>query len=286
MAGNLRREIADPSSSLDRIRRLGAELYRVLFSGIDSFLSPGRRLLISLDGSFEGVPFEALVDFRGRWFGEQHSISYSLPFLSAARPHHGEDTTPPRVLAVGFGGASRFMGREFPQIPEAETEAREAAEAFPGGAAILGEQASPEALRRALPDARIFHFAGHVALFPENAALVLSSGPLWASQLSESDLRACRLAVLSACSTAPISDDTGSAAVMARAFLRAGVPRVVAARWDVDSHATSAFMHSFYGQLRAGSATDDALTVAASRVREMPQYAHPYYWAAFGLYSN
>ena len=286
MAADLRREIADPHSSLDRIRALGADLYRALFGAIERRLPAGGRLLISLDRSFEDIPFDALVDERGHWFGARYRISYALPSMSAPKPRPDDGPAPTRVLAVGFGGAAILMGRDFPPLPDAEPEAAEAARAFPDAAVLTGQAANAANVRRELPLANVFHYSGHVAMFSENAAFALSGGALWASQISEKDLRACRLAVLAACSTAASTEEGGSGAVMARAFLRAGVPQVVAARWDVESRAAGAFMRAFYHGLRSAAAVEDALASAQADLRGNPDFAHPYYWAAFGLYCN
>jgi CHAT domain-containing protein len=284
MAGNLRREISDSRSEPDRIRHLGSELYRVLFGGIDSLLPDKGRLWISMDQSFENVPFDVLVDSRGQWLGSRYQLSYWLPTRSVSSPRQ-ELSPAANLLAVGFGGASQLLGRELPALADAEREASEAAGSFRESTLLLGDAANAASLQRLLAAAEVFHFSGHVAVFPENAAFALSGGALWASQLSDRDLRLCRLAVLSACSTAT-TDDAGANAAMARVFLRLGVPQVVAARWDVESRATAALMHAFYEKLRSGAAVDDSLSAAAARLRADPQFAHPYYWAAFGLYCN
>ncbi len=286
MGAELQREIADPHSSLSRIRALGEGLYRALFGAVASRLPAGGRLLLSLDRPFEDIPFDALVDQRGRWLAERYRISYALPSMSTPEPRHDDGYAPARVLAVGFGRAAKVMDRNLPPLPDAEPEANEAARAFPQAVVLTGDAANAANVRREIPLANVFHYSGHVAMFSENAAFALAGGPLWASQLSEKDLRACRLAVLSACSTAVSAEAEGSGAVMARAFLRAGVPQVVAARWDVDSSAAGALMRAFYRKLRSGAAVDEALASAEADLRGAPESAHPYYWGAFSLYCN
>lgn len=94
-----------------------------------------------------------------------------------------------------------------------------------------------------------------------------------------------RLVVLSACQTGIERQYKGEGAVsIARPFLVAGVPLVVASLWPVDSEATEKLMVSFH-QHR----TRDQLTTATALRRAQQEmiagadtrYREPYYWAAF-----
>jgi CHAT domain-containing protein len=62
------------------------------------------------------------------------------------------------------------------------------------------------------------------------------------------DLRATRLAVLSACETGmtPARDPAQEFAGLFTAFLTAGVPTVLAALWPVENISTALMMHRFY----------------------------------------
>jgi CHAT domain-containing protein len=290
MAADLRREISDPHSSVNSIRRSGADLYRILFSRVASSIQNASTLLISLDPSFEGIPFDVLVDPSGKWLAERYQISYSLPSIfGASAPHESEVNPRLRFLAVASPHPARLFGRDLLPLPDAETEARDAALSFYENR-VLVNGPSEGNIKEHLAAAEVFHFSGHAAVFSADAALVLSGGEnpgvLWASQLSAHTLRNCRLAVLSACSTGQTVEDSDPAAGMVRAFLRAGVPRAIAARWDVDSRAAGVFMHGFYRQLRSGSSVEDSVSSAAATLRSDPQFAHPYYWAAFNLFRN
>jgi CHAT domain-containing protein/cytochrome c-type biogenesis protein CcmH/NrfG len=290
MAADLRREVSDPHASVNSIRKSGADLFRILFSSVASSIQNARTLLISLDPSFEGLPFDVLVDPSGKWLAERYQISYSLPSIfGASAPHESEVNTRLRFLAVASPHPARLFGRDLLPLPDAETEARDAALSFNENT-VLVNGAGERGLEEQLAAAEVFHFSGHAAVFSADAALVLSGGEnpgvLWASQLSAHTLRNCRLAVLSACSTGQTVEDSDPAAAMVRAFLRAGVPRAIAARWDVDSRAAGIFMHGFYRQLRSGSSVEDSVSSAAATLRSDPQFAHPYYWAAFDLFRN
>jgi CHAT domain-containing protein len=87
---------------------------------------------------------------------------------------------------------------------------------------------------------------------------------------------------LAACSAANEDTTQGNSLTLVRAFLAAGARRVVAARWNVDSAATSDLMFEFYDALSRGVPPSVALHDAASVVRS--RRPHPHYWAAFELF--
>lgn len=94
-------------------------------------------------------------------------------------------------------------------------------------------------------------------------------------------LGATRLVVLSACSTAAgrLSASEGATS-LARSFLAAGVPAVVASLWDVDDLAASRLLVKFHRRIRAGDDPVKALrTVQLSELGTAP----PAEWAAFQL---
>ena len=68
---------------------------------------------------------------------------------------------------------------------------------------------------------------------------------------------------------------------LARGFLRAGVPDVVASRWNVDSESTRLLMGTFYDALLSGQSVVRALAYAESQLQQHQTTQHPYYWAAF-----
>ena len=92
--------------------------------------------------------------------------------------------------------------------------------------------------------------------------------------------------VLSACATAV--DDSGlvDPQNLVHAFLRAGVPQVIASGWNVDSRSTAALMQLFYKTLAEGRSAPEALQVATGAIRSQPRTWHPYYWASFSVYGK
>lgn len=102
---------------------------------------------------------------------------------------------------------------------------------------------------------------------------------------SAKKLPQARLVVLSACETELEGFDNGEGMIgIARTFLAAGAPLVVASQWPVDSSATAELMIRFH-QLRKlhGQSTTSALRHAQLEMLTGVDERHrnPYYWAAF-----
>jgi CHAT domain-containing protein len=145
---------------------------------------------------------------------------------------------------------------------------------------------------------RVFHFAGHAIVGPSRTGLVLASAGkklekdvspiefLDASRIRKLAIPRADLVVLSSCATAGDEGGLGDPQNLVRAFLRAGVPHVVATRWNVDSHSTVALMQEFYNRLLHGEPPAAALRSASEMVRQNRGTAHPYYWAAFTAFGR
>jgi CHAT domain-containing protein len=58
---------------------------------------------------------------------------------------------------------------------------------------------------------------------------------------------------------------------------------VLASLWEVNDAATAAMMRSFYGHLRRGVATAEALRLSQVELLRRRQSSAPFFWAAFQL---
>jgi CHAT domain-containing protein len=151
-----------------------------------------------------------------------------------------------------------------------------------------------QALSGVLGQFRYLHFATHGYLDterPELSALVLSQldpqghpvdGFLRVNDIYNSRLSA-DLVVLSACQTGLGKEVRGEGLMgLTRAFLYAGVPRVIVSLWSVDDRATAELMAAFYRSLlRGGKRPSEALLDAQRELRKHKEWQSPYYWAAF-----
>ncbi|HJQ27495.1 MAG TPA: CHAT domain-containing tetratricopeptide repeat protein [Blastocatellia bacterium] len=152
------------------------------------------------------------------------------------------------------------------------------------------------ALSTELSQYRYVHFATHGVLdvvHPELSGIVLSQvdrqgqsvdGFLGLHDLYNLKLNA-DLVVLSACRTALGKLLRGEGLIgLARGFMYAGAPRIVASLWKVQDDATAELMAQFYANmLRGGKRPAAALRAAQVAMLEKRQWQSPFFWAAFVL---
>lgn len=203
-------------------------------------------------------------------------------------------TTTPALLSRNALGRARV-----PRLPFSRDEADAISALAPAGGVLksTGFDATRDAaLGRALRDYRIVHFATHGVFDsarPALSGLILSlvdrrggyrNGYVRLHDIYNLRLNA-ELVVLSACDTALGTDIKGEGLIgLARAFMYAGAPRVVASLWAVNDLATSELMTRFYrGMLQRSLRPAAALHAAQREMQATTQWRDPYYWAGFTL---
>jgi tetratricopeptide (TPR) repeat protein len=187
---------------------------------------------------------------------DDHVVSYTpgIRMLYEARRRASQ----PRRQA-GTQSTALLVADSIGDLPHAVEEVRAIAEIFPADSAktLIGPDATSSAVFAGVAGRSYVHFACHAFanwFQPNHSSVVLANGELVvAGELANLDLKAARLAVLSACESGTevsrsASDYTGIAA----ALLRAGVPSVIATLWSVDDHASSLLMRRFYEELLGG----------------------------------
>lgn len=110
---------------------------------------------------------------------------------------------------------------------------------------------------------------------------LVDDGILTASEISNLDLSACKLVVLSACETG-LGEVKGSEGVfgLQRAFKMAGVNNIIMSLWKVPDTQTAELFEIFYDECFAGKSIHEAFRAAQSKMKA--KYS-PYYWAGFVL---
>jgi CHAT domain-containing protein len=194
--------------------------------------------------------------------------------------------------------AVRPAGASLTRLPFSRGEAEAIRSLAPGRVTIfLGPDATRErALSRALFDYRFIHFATHGIVnldVSSLSSLVLSlvdpagedqDGFVMVPDIYEMTLNA-DVVVLSGCQTALGKHVRGEGPIgLARAFMYAGVPRVVASLWQVDDLATAELMKRFYRGMLVDELTPAAALRAAQRdLAAGRRWTSPYFWAPFVL---
>lgn len=291
---NFNRLCADPSSDIALLRAEAKKLYAWFISPIQSSLTRGRTIWVEPDGSLSFVPFQALVDSDGSDFLAKYPLAYRASSSGTPRAQEPRLESGDEALVASSSLLTGPSSHSLPPLPDAIREASAVAARFPNHTLFLDQAVGPDVFRAELQRAALFHYAGHY-LSVEGArrtemALILSNKPASASRpTTRSDLllRRCKLVVLSACSTGAgeklgLFDPDG----LVRPLLRSGARRVVATRWDVDSRVTAELMDNLYSALLSGQSSVDALRTASLQLTRDPRYAHPYYWAGFGVFAQ
>lgn len=295
VASRFSMECADPFSSTQALERDARQLYSWLIAPFEDDVLHASALIIEPDISFESVPFAALIGSDGKYLAESHSIVVSVDGMSAiTKTRSATVTTSSAAFVVGVPSTSE---PHLEQLPDAESEAVMVAGQFETKELAVGAEATKVLVMTSLPRAEVFHFAGHAAVRNGETCLLLGGGgklsersasaTLCADDVSHSNLSRCRIAVLSACSTGRQDDATPlNRHGMASALVYAGVPRVIASEWEVDSVVTRNLMMHFYENLLKGMNSGEALRDAGFEIRRNPTTSHPYFWAAFQTFGK
>jgi CHAT domain-containing protein len=284
---------SDPGSELSALQRDARTLYGVLIAPVEARLAPGRALVIEAAGWPQRVPFEALLDANDHYLIERAPILHSLGQDSQARLRSDTGISADLPALVVASTASPPADGLIP-LPDVAAEAYAVAAGFHSARVLKGEEATLEAVRTELPAAAVFHFAGHSLATSGRTGLMLAgedrqaptSRLMDANAVRQLHLTSLQLAVLSACSTASGSGGSRGFESLADAFLRAGVPHVVASRWAVDSVETRSFVEDFYRNALSGQPVSEALRQTARKMMANPRTAHPYYWSAFSAFGR
>jgi CHAT domain-containing protein len=284
---------ADRDSDLSQLRSAARSLYNLFLAPVAGRLTPARTLVIELDERLRDVPFQALLGPNDHYLIESVRIAYSpgVIYQLKLRPA----SVIPRTAQALVVGSSANTGPGFSFVPvNAVEEAKDVANMFSHPSLLLGDKAMLKDVDARLPEAEVFHFVGHaISDFAREGLLFASANQtgqaeIWGSeQITDGLFTRSKLVVLAACSTGKnYHDRRESHGEFVRTVLAAGVPHVVASRWDVDSEATAMFMHHFYVALLSGQSVSAALQLAASDLQSVSNTQHPYYWAAFAAFGR
>lgn len=290
--------LAGPANTSQTDSLLG-DLYDQLFRPIEPYLEGITSISIVPDGPLHAIPFAALRDRQRSQYAVERFATSIVPsatfFLRVAkRPAF---RIPLGLLAVANPTFDQSRFPRLPRLSGSEAEVDTIAIQFPSTRILRGPEATRSAFLRLAPNYEIIHFAGHAVINrsePSLSALVFApdsttredSGIVYAHEISSIDLSHASLVFVSACDTAtgPIRSSEGMLG-LARAFLAAGVPDVLATHWRVDDSAVARLVSLFYAGLAEGRDPSVALRsaqlscIAAVKVPGQS----PFGWASFEL---
>lgn len=293
----LERQLGDPRET----GTAGSRLYELLVAPVAARLPVNAHVVLIPDAALHALNFETLVrekDGRKRFWVEDVTIQVA-PSLSLLKERAaGAKPGAPHLLLMG----DALPAADFGRLDHAGVEMKLVKDAFgePAVTELAGEAARPSAYSNAAPGRHThIHFTAHAKAdreSPLDSAVILTPelSPdgepryrLLAREVAAIPLRA-DVVTVSACRSAGERTVLGEGMVgFAWAFLRAGANNVVAGLWDVNDRSTARLMAALYTGLRSGKTASDALRAAKLEfIVGGRNYAKPYYWAPFQVYSR
>lgn len=289
-------------------------LYHTLLQPVEErALGPGiKQLIVVPDRPLAGVIFENLLtaDSPSATFQQMPFLfrryavayTYSLGSQLLANNHAGQTRASPKFDLISFiafpdaqqqasvnGQWAACSSQPLPELGKAAANIGE--KLFPAGQNSVLDRARKKDYFEYAPRALVLHFALHgcfeadrdyrsnyLQFRPEETA---SDGRLSAGEIWMTPIRA-RMVVLASCNTAQgeLSRSEGLKSI-ARAFMLAGCPSVVATLALVNDHTTATLTKQFYATLNTGTSIAESLRLAKLSYCETAPaaFSHPKYWA-------
>jgi CHAT domain-containing protein/tetratricopeptide (TPR) repeat protein len=274
-----------------------AELYEMLIRPWHARVGEGESIVFVPDKVLQGVPFACLRGTAGGpYLLEEHRLAIAPSatlYLNALRHDYGAAARRPDLdtLVVGNPAFDRGQFSQLRSLDSAGVEATHIAALYPGALLLKEKEADRESFLRLAPRSWMIHFAGHAVVNEKNPLLSMlvfapgkdgDPGALYAHEIYQLHLQSTRLVVLAACDTAGDAPVSEGGASLARAFLAAGVPAVVASLWGVGDGPTALLFEAFHRRLRAGADPVTALRDAQlTLLRNRGPESSPAAWGAF-----
>lgn len=269
---NVFRTAVERGASREEIQRLSMGLYQDLLRDILSWI-PGDSLAVFIpDGPLHRLPFAALInpDSR-RYLIEERTFALApsaSAYVYAVERDAGQSGG--GFLAVGDPAFDLEIHSTLSRLRWASTEVKRLQGLYPEARVLDGEKATKERFLSLAGQFATIHYAGHALVHRESPALsslvLAGKGPgaaLYSEEIYRSWFPRTRLVVLASCNSADgwTSRSEGLLS-LARSFLAAGVPTVVAAAWPVNDEASVDLFTAFHRHLRAGETAPSALRFA------------------------
>ncbi|HVE55344.1 MAG TPA: CHAT domain-containing tetratricopeptide repeat protein, partial [Pyrinomonadaceae bacterium] len=294
-------ETNDPQNE-DAVTTLSREFYNLLIAPARLFLDESKQICIVPNKILFRLPFQSLTAPDGKFFLEEFTFFYSPSasvFISDTQNASVKaEIKEEKLLSIDN---PVFDRERFPKLDVLrETEAQEIRRNYPKSEVLSERAATKNAFLTLYKNFEVIHFAGHYIVEADSpllSKLVMAKSGEKAedSVLTNRELRGERLpqtklVVLSACQTGIEGYYNSEGLIgLARTFLAAGVPLVVASAWEVESEATSALMKKFHYYRRGKSlSTTQALRQAQLDMIRTPdkRFQSAYFWAAFAVFGG
>jgi CHAT domain-containing protein len=260
-------------------RALGKRLFEILVKPILSTFVPEGYVIVVADGPLHELPM------AGLWDGERYLVErtavWSAPSLRlfewASTRLRESQPVKSRLLAVGDPAFSAARFPRLPRLREADREATTVARFYPATTLLLGAEATKPRILEAMRQSDVVHLAAHaiadLAAPPRSFIVTAASSSSSDDTITAADIERqlrhlpTRLLALSACQTAAGRVARGEGMIsLARAFMAAGVPIILANLWEATDRASYPLFVDLHRSLASGHSAVDALRGAQIRL--------------------
>jgi CHAT domain-containing protein len=233
---------------------LGRSLYSRLISPLA--LRGKTDLVFITNRETAAIPFAALRSEDGRYLFESYIIRSAPSAATYLSLRPVPALASPHALVIAASSP-----RDGAVLAAADREARGVAALYPGAALLTGDEGTVAAFKQQAGSANLIHFAGHglsTADSDASTTLLMSSSPDGIDALTLRDIetlhvRNTSLVVLAACNSARGEEKWSEGTLsVARAFMAAGVPTVIATLWKIDDDQAAEFFPIVHTHMAEG----------------------------------
>lgn len=295
-----------PRNNSDEALDCARDLYKILIGPVKDSLDDRKQLYIIPDKALNKLPFGALLSGSNKFLIEDYTLAYSSSssvFIKCSENSLKKGAIKNEaVLSIGNPRVDR---NEFPSLADlrsAAGEAKDIAALYERKTILLAEEATPARIKDEMAKADVIHYAGHFVVSPESPMLsrlalaksasnasqaLLPNGNMTAAEIYNMKFPQTRLVVLAACQTGIERAYKGEGAIsMARPFITAGVPVVIASLWPIETESSAELMVDFH-RYRKGQYPSTAEALRRAQIEmigdKTSNYSHPYFWASFAV---
>jgi CHAT domain-containing protein len=276
------------SNSQQQITSNLSKLYSLLIAPLESEISGFSNLVIIPNSGLHFLPFQALIDEKGKFLVERFNFIYAPSASVYSLCKKRETPTGSSFMGMALGDIS--VGSNV-GLPGTEDELKKILPLFTNKISAFGKDCTESFVRQNAGKYNYLHFATHgvynykqplysCLLFPPADN---DDGRLNVYEVFELNLNS-KLVTLSACETGLGNITQGDEITgLSRAFLFAGSSAVIVSLWSVADYPTALLMANFYKYIQSHP-LQEALTLAQRDV--IKSFPQPSYWSPFILIGN
>jgi CHAT domain-containing protein len=269
------------------IDTISSRLYELIIKPVREKIENSERLLVIPDDELNNLPFEVLRDEDGKYLSEKFIIQYQY---STALLRNDKKKTSLNKKLLGMAPFSDAASASFSKLAYSKNEVNSL-----HGKIFIDSAATKSTFMALANNYGILHLATHtivndtmpekslIAFYP-NVNLPSNESNLYVQEIYNLNLDGTQLVVLSACETGTGKLARGEGLMsLARAFVYAGCPNIVASLWKADDKSTAWIIQRFYYHLNEGKDAAIALQKAKLDYVQSPdiekRFKTPNYWA-------